>query len=84
MLLQIASIAGAVLILFAYVALQLGWMAAADRMYNLVNLVGALLLAWVAITDRRIGFILLEVIWAAVSIPPLIRASRRTPPTLPA
>jgi hypothetical protein len=84
MLLQIASLAGAVLILSAYVALQLGWLSATDRMYNLLNLVGAALLAWVAITDRRIGFILLEVIWAAVSIPPLIRASRQSPPTLPA
>jgi hypothetical protein len=84
MLLQIASLAGAALILSAYVALQLGWLSATDRMYNLLNLVGAALLAWVAITDRRIGFILLEVIWAAVSIPPLLRASGKGPPTLPA
>ena len=83
MLLQIASVAGAVLILSAYVALQTGRAKAEDRIYNVVNLVGALLLAWVAISDRRIGFILLEVIWAAVSVPPLIRAAR-TSPTLPA
>ena len=83
MLLQIASVAGAVLILSAYVALQTGRAKAEDRIYNVVNLVGAPLLAWVAISDRRIGFILLEVIWAAVSVPPLIRAAR-TSPTLPA
>jgi hypothetical protein len=83
MLLQIASVTGAALILSAYVALQTGRTKAEDRIYNVANLLGALLLAWVAISDRRIGFILLEVIWAAVSIPPLIRASR-TSPTLPA
>ena len=84
MMLQIASMIGAFLMLLAYVALQAHWWKSTDRIYNLVNLLGALLLAWVAISDRRIGFILLEVIWAAVSIPPLLQASKPSPPTLPA
>mgnify|MGYP001826204007 FL=1 len=54
MLLQIASVTGAALILSAYVALQTGRTKAEDRIYNVANLLGALLLAWVAISDRRI------------------------------
>jgi len=34
-----------------------------------------LLLLWVALVDRRWGFILLEAVWALVSIPPLLRRS---------
>ena len=78
MLLQIASLAGALLILFAYVALQLGWLTAADRMYNVLNLVGSLLLLWVAVADWRWGFMLLEGAWAAISLAPLV--STRTAP----
>lgn len=73
MFLQSASLIGAVLILVGYAANQRGWTGPEQRWYSLVNLVGALLLLWVAIEDQRIGFILLEAVWALVSIPPLIR-----------
>lgn len=71
-LLQVISLAGAALILAAYVANQRGWTGPARMDYNVANLAGALLLGWVAVADRRLGFILLEVVWALVSIPPLI------------
>ena len=72
MLLQVISLAGATLILAAYVANQRGWSGPTRKGYNLANLAGALLLGWVAVADRRMGFILLEGVWALVSIPPLI------------
>ena len=71
--LQVLSLAGAFLILAAYVSNQRGWIGPAHRSYALLNLVGALCLGWVAIVDNRWGFILLEGIWALVSIPPLVR-----------
>lgn len=77
MFLQIASLIGALLILVGYAANQRGWMGPEHRWYSLVNLVGALLLLWVAVEDRRMGFILLEAVWALVSIPPLIRPPKR-------
>ena len=43
-------------------------------MFNALNFAGSGLLAWVAIHDRRAGFIILEVVWALVSLPPLYRA----------
>ncbi len=73
---QIISLSGAVLILTAYVANQAGRLGPEKRLYSLLNLVGSLLLLWVAIIDWRWGFILLECAWAAVSIPPLIRPRR--------
>jgi hypothetical protein len=74
---QIISLSGAFFILAAYVANQKGWLGPTRPVYNVMNLVGSLLLLWVAIVDERWGFILLETAWALVSIHPLIR---RPPP----
>ncbi len=79
MYVQILSLLGAALILVAYAANQRGWMGPERRAYSLINLLGALLLLVVAIVDQRVGFIILEVVWALVSIPPLIRPPARAP-----
>jgi hypothetical protein len=76
MFLQIISLAGAIMILVAYAGNQRGWMDKARPTYNLLNLVGSGLLAWVAIVDQRWGFIFLETAWALLSLPPLL--ARRT------
>lgn len=73
---QILSLAGAGLILAAYVANQRGVLGPGHAAYNLMNLAGSLLLLWVAVVDWRWGFIVLEASWALASIPPLLR----TPP----
>lgn len=74
---QLLSLSGAGCILWAYVANQRGLLGPERPLYSLLNLVGSLLLLWVAIVDVRWGFIVLEAVWAAVSIPPLLRP--RTP-----
>ena len=79
---QIVSVAGAVMILAGYAALQRGALTQKDRWFNLLNFVGSSLLAWIAIVDRRWGFILLEVIWALLSLPPLLRRKRSPEPRL--
>jgi hypothetical protein len=76
---QVVSLSGAVLVLIAYAALQRGRLHREDRWFNLLNFVGSALLAWIAVLDRRWGFILLEVAWALLSIPPLVRRSGRPP-----
>jgi hypothetical protein len=70
---QLISLAGALLILIGYVGLQLGWMGRENRMFNVLNFVGSSLLAWVAIVDWRVGFIVLETAWALLSIPGMFR-----------
>lgn len=72
MLYQIISVAGAIMILIAYAGNQRGWMDKASAAYNLLNLIGSGLLAWIAIVDHRLGFIFLETAWALLSIPPLL------------
>ena len=77
---QTISMLGALLILIAYAGSQAGRMDRRSVWYNLLNLVGSALLAWVAIVDRRAGFIVLEASWELLSIQPLLasaRASRR-------
>jgi len=74
---QIISLIGACMILTAYAANQRGRLGPDNRWYSLLNLVGSLLLGWVALVDQRWGFILLEGLWAAVSIPPLLRPPPR-------
>ena len=76
MLYQIISVLGAIMILVAYAGNQRGWMDRETLLYNLLNLVGSSLLAWVAVVDRRVGFIFLEGAWALLSIPPLLAKAR--------
>ncbi len=76
MLEQLLSVAGAIFVLGAFAALQRGWLRSTDRLYNLLNLVGAWMLCWVAIVDRRVGFIVLEFLWGVLAIPPLLKRQR--------
>ena len=73
MFFQALSLVGAAMILVAYAALQRGAMSREDRWFNLLNFAGSALLAWVAIVDRRVGFIVLETAWALLSLPALVK-----------
>lgn len=75
---QVVSLSGAILVLIAYAALQRGWLRREDRWFNLLNFIGSALLGWIAILNRQWGFILLEVAWALLSIPPLLRRPARS------
>jgi hypothetical protein len=72
---QIVSVVGATLVLLAYALSQSGRLKPTDLVYGVMNFVGASLLTWVAVVDWRVGFILLESIWAVLSLVPLIRKS---------
>jgi hypothetical protein len=65
---QSLSLVGAGLILVAYMALQRRRVSSSGKTYLWANFLGAALLAIVAIRDRRAGFILLESLWAVVSL----------------
>jgi hypothetical protein len=64
---QVIQIIGALIILGAFAANQLGEMPTDSRLYLLLNLVGSIVLAILAVVEGQIGFILLEGVWAAVS-----------------
>lgn len=78
MFFQTLSLAGAALLLVGFVGMQMRRMRNDSALFNALNFLGSGLLAWVAIHDRRAGFIILEVVWALASLPPLYRALTRT------
>ena len=73
---QAVGLLGAVLVLLPYAALQMGRVTRESRAFNASNAIGAALLTWVAIEDRRLGFILLEGTWTLLSLVPLVRGAR--------
>jgi hypothetical protein len=64
---QAAQILGALAILAAFVAAQLGVFDVRSRVYLWLNVLGALVLAVVAWHERQWGFLLLEGVWTIVS-----------------
>lgn len=66
-MLAVLQIFGALLVLVAFVALQLGRVRSDAVAYLWLNLLGSALLAVLAAHDRQWGFLLLEGSWAAVA-----------------
>ncbi len=67
-MLQAVSILGALAILGAYAADQLGWVNPSRLSYSVANFVGAGILTFVAVVDEQIGFIILQGAWTLVSL----------------
>jgi hypothetical protein len=72
----LVQIGGAILILIAYVAAQLGVLRPDAVRYLVLNLVGSAVLAADAWWGRQWGFVLLEGVWAVVSLGGLVAALR--------
>jgi hypothetical protein len=80
---QVAQLAGAILILIAFIAAQRGSMSPHSLVYLVLNLVGGAILAVVALVTENWGFLLLEVFWTAVSGWGLIQLSGLAPRNRP-
>ena len=65
---QVVSFAGALLILVAYTGHQMNWMDARKPGYNILNAVGSAILAYIALRPFQVGFVVLEVSWAVISV----------------
>ena len=79
---QLLQIAGALMILTAFVAAQLGRVSQRGYVYLTLNMVGSAILAGLAYQDQQWGFLLLEGVWAVVSLAGIIRrasAPRQAP-----
>ena len=76
MIYQLISLTGAVLILAAFGAQQLGKLSAETMRYQILNLVGGACLLVAAVAARQYGFILLEGTWTVASAYGVWRVSR--------
>ncbi len=77
---QVVQVIGALLILVAYAAAQFGALNQRSRVYLVLNLVGSAALTLLAWREEQWGFLLLEGVWALVSLWGLVRVQRGRPP----
>jgi hypothetical protein len=74
---QLASFAGALLILIAYAGHQMKWMDSRRAAYNILNAIGSAILGYIAFHPFQIGFVVLEVTWTLISVYALVRQEAR-------
>ena len=67
-MLQVVSVLGALTILAAYAANQFGLIGPSNLSYSAMNFVGSAVLAVIAVVEVQWGFILLEGVWAILSL----------------
>ncbi len=82
----IVQIIGSVLILIGFGLAQLGWLDVKSPVYLVVNIIGSGILAVDALLGQQWGFLLLEGVWAIVSVIGLVGVllqARRTPQASP-
>jgi len=80
---QLVQVGGSLLILAAFAASQAGRLPIDSQRYLALNFVGSAILAVLAWIDQQWGFLLLEGVWAAVSLWGLVQLMRGGTPTVP-
>ena len=80
---QLVQIGGSLLILAAFAASQAGRLPIDSQLYLALNFVGSAILAVLAWIDQQWGFLLLEFVWALVSLYSLVQLMRGGTPTAP-
>jgi len=78
---QAVQIVGALLILAAFAGAQAGRLSPHSRLYLVLNLVGSAVLTVLAAIDGQLGFLLLEAVWALVSLWSLTQVLRGRAPS---
>jgi hypothetical protein len=76
---QVVQVAGSLLVLLPFALSQAGRMRTDEVLYLLLNAVGSGVLAVDAALHRQYGFLLLEGVWALVSLAGLLRRRARQP-----
>jgi hypothetical protein len=79
-LLQALQVVGALLILAGFALAQFRVLDQQSYTYLILNLVGSAILAYLAYVEQQWGFLLLEGVWALVSLWGLIQRARGDEP----
>jgi hypothetical protein len=80
---QIIQVLGAIAILVAFALAQFHVVGVTSRLYLVLNFVGAVVLFVIALVEEQWGFVMLEVVWGAVSLWSLIQVLRGRQPSAP-
>ena len=71
---QVASVLGMALVVFAYLALERGWLDQRDLRLYVINLVGAVLLLLSLLIHFNLGSIIIEIFWISISLLGLVKS----------
>jgi hypothetical protein len=74
---DVVQVAGSLLILTGFVASLIGWVRQSSYVYLSLNAAGSAVLTATAIVSVEPGFILLEGVWALVSVVWIVRRAAR-------
>lgn len=77
---QIIQVVGALLVLSGFAGAQFGYLDPQSRLYLVLNLIGSAILAVLAAQNGQFGFLLLEAVWALVSLWGLVLVLSGRPP----
>ena len=70
---QVASIVGMAMVVYAYLALERGWLSQRDIRLYIVNLVGSVLLLLSLLIHFNLGSIIIEIFWISISLSGLVK-----------
>lgn len=72
-MLQVISVVGSLMILSAYGAGQFKLIDTGSFLYSIQNLLGSVILSVIALVEEQWGFLLLEGVWAIISLVTAVR-----------
>ena len=74
---QISGMIGMAMVVYAYLALERGWLGQKDKRLYMINLVGSVLLLLSLLIHFNLGSIIIEIFWISISLSGMIKAWRK-------